>query len=76
MKAVANVNDLTAPKLIGMDVSKQTGIDNSMVEALDGTTNEWGWRKARRSIGPMAEDEWFDRYEEVLLQLPRLKKKG
>ena len=36
LKAVANVNDLIAPKLIGMDVSKQAEIDQLMLD-LDGT---------------------------------------
>ena len=35
-KAVANITDLIAPALIGMDVHDQTGIDNKMIE-LDGT---------------------------------------
>merc|ERR1719486_1004071 len=43
LKAVANVNDIIAAKLVGMDVTKQTEIDKMMVETLDGTTNEWGW---------------------------------
>merc|ERR1719183_1977088 len=47
MKAVSNVNDLIAPKLIGMDVTKQTEIDALMVEVLDGSTNEWGWSKGK-----------------------------
>merc|ERR1719230_1005861 len=47
LKAVANVNDIIAPKLIGMDVRKQTEIDDLMVQTLDGTTNEWGWCKAK-----------------------------
>lgn len=36
LKAVANVNKTIAPKLIGMDPSKQTEIDKLMIE-LDGT---------------------------------------
>merc|ERR1719469_757676 len=47
LKAVANVNDIIAPKLIGMDVSDQAGIDKKMVEELDGTQNEWGWCKSK-----------------------------
>lgn len=46
-KAVANVNDIIAPKLIGMEVTKQTEIDKLMVESLDGSQNEWGWSKAK-----------------------------
>jgi enolase len=39
LKAVANVNNLIAPKLVGMDVSKQTEIDQLMLD-LDGTANK------------------------------------
>ena len=38
-KAVANVNDLIAPELLGMDALDQTGIDSRML-ALDGTPNK------------------------------------
>merc|ERR1719356_2233224 len=47
LKAVSNVNDVIAPKLLGMDVTKQTEIDKIMVEELDGTKNEWGWSKGK-----------------------------
>lgn len=47
LKAVSNVNDIIAPKLIGMDVREQTKIDKVMVEELDGSKNEWGWSKAK-----------------------------
>eukprot|EP00435_Cladocopium_sp_Y103_P072315 s204_g39.t2 len=47
LQAVANVNDIIAPKLIGMEVTKQTEIDKLMVESLDGSQNEWGWSKAK-----------------------------
>lgn len=36
LKAVANVNEIIAPKLIGMEVEDQTAIDRAMLE-LDGT---------------------------------------
>ncbi len=36
LKAVANVNDKIAPKLIGMDVTDQASLDETMLE-LDGT---------------------------------------
>ncbi len=39
LKAVDNVNDLIAPKLIGMDASDQIAIDETMIE-LDGTENK------------------------------------
>merc|ERR1719215_1777103 len=47
LKAVENVNNIIAPKLIGMDVTQQTAIDKLMVETLDGSQNEWGWSKAK-----------------------------
>jgi len=39
LKAVENVNQIIAPKLIGMEVSDQADIDNTML-ALDGTPNK------------------------------------
>lgn len=39
LKAVKNVNEAIAPKLIGMDALAQSGIDKLMVE-LDGTSNK------------------------------------
>lgn len=39
LKAVANVNDVIAPELIGFDATDQIGIDNLMIE-LDGTPNK------------------------------------
>ena len=39
LKAVANVNTLIAPRLIGMDVIYQQSIDEAMI-ALDGTANK------------------------------------
>jgi len=47
LKAVSNVNDVLAPKLVGMDVTDQSKIDNLMVQELDGSKNEWGWSKAK-----------------------------
>mmetsp|Transcript_35522 Transcript_35522/g.77762 ORF Transcript_35522/g.77762 Transcript_35522/m.77762 type:complete len:1330 (+) Transcript_35522:49-4038(+) len=47
LKAVDNINKMIAPKLKGMDVSKQVEIDRMMVETLDGTKNEWGWSKSK-----------------------------
>merc|ERR1719199_1593305 len=46
LKAVDNVNNIIGPKLIGMDVTKQTEIDKLMVETMDGTQNDWGWSKS------------------------------
>ncbi len=39
LKAVKNVNSIIAPKLLGYDVSDQTGLDQMMIE-LDGTENK------------------------------------
>ncbi len=39
LKAVANVNKLIAPALLGNDVADQTGIDEMMIQ-LDGTANK------------------------------------
>jgi enolase len=47
LKAVSNVNEKIAPKLIGLDVTKQSEIDKLMVEILDGTQNDWGWSKSQ-----------------------------
>ncbi|KAK3020517.1 hypothetical protein RJ639_046206 [Escallonia herrerae] len=46
-KAVANVNSIIGPALVGKDPTDQTGIDNFMVQHLDGTVNEWGWCKQK-----------------------------
>merc|ERR1711998_785252 len=45
LKAVSNVNDKIAPKLIGMEVTKQKEIDALMIQTLDGSQNDWGWSK-------------------------------
>ena len=42
-KAVANVKEILAPSLVGMDPGDQKTIDKKMVEELDATKNEWGW---------------------------------
>jgi len=47
LKAVANVNEILAPKLVGMDVTEQSKIDKLMVEEIDGSKNEWGWSKSK-----------------------------
>jgi enolase len=39
LKAVSNVNEILAPKIIGMDASRQVEIDRTMIE-LDGTPNK------------------------------------
>ncbi|KAK6140004.1 hypothetical protein DH2020_026220 [Rehmannia glutinosa] len=46
-KAVSNVNSIIGPALIGKDPTDQTGLDNFMVQQLDGTQNEWGWCKQK-----------------------------
>merc|ERR1711920_1064548 len=47
MGAVNNVNDIIAPKLVGMDITEQSKIDKLMVEEMDGSKNEWGWSKSK-----------------------------
>jgi len=47
LTAVQNVNELIAPKLIGMEVTAQREIDTLMIEVLDGTQNDWGWSKSK-----------------------------
>ncbi|CAL9071399.1 unnamed protein product [Musa textilis] len=47
LKAVANVNAIIGPALIGKDPTEQIEIDNFMVQQLDGTSNEWGWCKQK-----------------------------
>ncbi|KAK9134502.1 hypothetical protein Syun_013832 [Stephania yunnanensis] len=32
------------------DAADQTAIDNYMVQQLDGTVNEWGWRKQKLGV--------------------------
>ena len=39
LKAVSNVNDIIAPKVVGMDATEQEKIDNLMI-GLDGTDNK------------------------------------
>jgi enolase len=39
LKAVANVNEIIAPEIVGMEVIDQIGIDRAMI-ALDGTPNK------------------------------------
>src|ERR1700730_1156832 len=39
LKAVANIKDVIAPKIIGWDVADQAGIDQMMI-GLDGTENK------------------------------------
>ena len=39
LKAVKNVNDVIAPKIVGIDPAKQTHVDKLMIE-LDGTPNK------------------------------------
>ncbi|KAJ1635588.1 enolase C-terminal domain-like protein [Pavlovales sp. CCMP2436] len=46
-QAVANVNGVIGPALIGLDPTQQKEIDELMVQRLDGTKNEWGWCKKK-----------------------------
>ncbi|GMH21879.1 hypothetical protein Nepgr_023722 [Nepenthes gracilis] len=45
--AVENVNTIIGPALVGKDPTKQVGIDNLMVQQLDGTINAGGWCKQK-----------------------------
>merc|ERR550514_739926 len=47
LTAVKNINETIAPKLMGLDPTKQEEIDKMMYEELDGSQNEWGWSKAK-----------------------------
>jgi enolase len=47
LTACKNVDEIITPALIGKDVTKQKEIDELMVQALDGTKNEWGWCKSK-----------------------------
>ena len=49
-KAVANVNDVIAPEIIGFDAADQRGLDQLMIE-LDGTPNK-GKLGANAILGP------------------------
>lgn len=46
-KAVGNVEKIIGPALVGKDPTDQEGIDNFMVQVLDGTQNQWGWCKQK-----------------------------
>merc|ERR1711953_865182 len=43
---MGNVNEVIAPKLVGLEVTKQREIDEMMIQTLDGTMNDWGWSKS------------------------------
>lgn len=47
LQAVDNINKIIAPALKGRDVRYQKSVDNYMIYDLDGTTNEWGFPKAK-----------------------------
>lgn len=47
LKAIANVNDIIAPALVGKSCADQQTLDQLMVEQLDGQKNEFGWSKAK-----------------------------
>ena len=47
-KAIANVNNVIAPALVGkVDAGDQKAVDALMVEVLDGSKNENGWAKSK-----------------------------
>jgi enolase len=45
--AVNNINTVIAQALKGRNVGEQLSLDNTMVQELDGSKNEWGWNKAK-----------------------------
>ncbi|GMH13625.1 hypothetical protein Nepgr_015466 [Nepenthes gracilis] len=45
--AVENVNTIIGPALVGKDPTKQVGIDNLMLQQLDGTINAGDWCKQK-----------------------------
>lgn len=46
-KALANVNTIIGPALLGRDAANQKDIDDFMVQTLDGTRTENGWTKGK-----------------------------
>ncbi len=46
-KAIANVADVIAPALLGKDAADQKGLDDLMVQVLDGSKTENGWAKSK-----------------------------
>jgi enolase len=46
-KAIANVNTILAPALVGRDAAQQREIDEHMAQVLDGTKTENGWTKGK-----------------------------
>jgi enolase len=46
-KAVANINTIIAPAIMGKSPLQQKEIDDLMIKELDGTTNEYGFPKAK-----------------------------
>ena len=46
-KAVGHVNDIIGPALLGKDAADQKGLDDFMVQQLDGSKSENGWTKAK-----------------------------
>merc|ERR1711920_312930 len=71
LKAVKNVNNIIGPKLVGMDVTKQSEIDKLMVETMDGTQNDWGWSKSNlRANAILAVSMAVCRAGSVSMQMP------
>merc|ERR1711920_512297 len=71
LKAVKNVNESIAPKLVGLEVTKQREIDDLMVQTLDGTQNDWGWSKSNlRANAILAVSMAVCRAGSVSMQMP------
>ena len=41
------MNELIAPKFIGMEVTPQRETDDLVIEVLNGSQNDWGWSKSK-----------------------------
>ena len=46
-KALANVNDIIGPAILGRDPEAQAALDAYMVQVLDGSKTENGWAKSK-----------------------------
>lgn len=62
MKAVANVNDIIAPQLIGLDPGRQSEIDRLMIE-LDGTPN-----KGKLGANARLYQDWIGKFPIVSIE--------
>jgi len=47
LRACKNIEKIIKPAIIGMNVRNQKKIDNFLVKTLDGSRNQWGWKKGK-----------------------------